>query len=138
MSTTDAAAQPFRLPVQWVNRPNLDFRGFAGTIASGRDPPRRRDRRRAVRRASRGSRAIVTDDGDVDAAEAGDAVTLTLGRRDRHRARRHAGRAATHRPEVADQFAAHLIWMSEEPLLPGRSYLMRIGTRSVPATVSRR
>jgi bifunctional enzyme CysN/CysC len=132
-----AAAQesmPFRFPVQWVNRPNQEFRGFAGTVASGR--VRRGDLIRVARNgaATRVAR-IVTADGDVEAASAGDAVTLTLGD-ELDIARGDLLVPPDHRPEVADQFAAHLIWMSAEPLLPGRSYLMRIGTKWVPATVS--
>ena len=133
-SRRTAASAPFRLPVQWVNRPHLDFRGFAGTIAE-------RARRRAASRSSspdRGSRSTVDAHprrrrGDVDSAEAGDAVTLTLDRRGRHCPRRRACRSPTSRPEVADQFAAHVIWMSADAMLPGRSYLMKIGARTSPA-----
>jgi bifunctional enzyme CysN/CysC len=132
----DAAQEslPFRFPVQWVNRPDQGFRGFAGTIASGRI--RRGDAIRVARNgaASRIARILAGDE-DVEGARAGDAVTLTLGDE------LDIGRGdllvpPDHRPEVADQFAAHLIWMSAEPLLPGRSYLMRIGTRWVATTVS--
>jgi bifunctional enzyme CysN/CysC len=132
----DAAleALPFRFPVQWVNRPDQEFRGFAGTVAGGRI--RRGD---TVRLAHTGAATriarIVTADGDLDAATAGDAVTLTL-TEDVDVARGDLLVSPDRRPEVADQFAAHLIWMSAEPLLPGRSYLMRIGNRWVPATVS--
>jgi bifunctional enzyme CysN/CysC len=125
---------PFRLPVQWVNRPHLDFRGFAGTIAGGRI--KRGD---AIVVASSGRMSAVTGilraSDAVEEAEAGDAVTLTLadeidvGRGD-------VLAAPDARPEVADQFTAHLIWMSHEPLLPGRSYLMKIGARTVPASVT--
>jgi bifunctional enzyme CysN/CysC len=132
----DAAleALPFRFSVQWVNRPDQEFRGFAGTVASGR--VRRGD---AVRLAHTGAATlisrIVTADGDLETAAAGDAVTLTL-TEDVDVARGDLLVSPDRRPEVADQFAAHLIWMSAEPLLPGRSYLMRIGNRWVPATVS--
>jgi len=125
---------PFRLPVQWVNRPHLDFRGFAGTIAGGR--VKRGD---AIVVASSGRISAVTGilrAGEAaEAAEAGDAVTLTLADEvDVARGDVLAPPAA--RPEVADQFTAHLIWMSPEPLLPGRSYLMKIGARTVPASVT--
>jgi bifunctional enzyme CysN/CysC len=132
----DAAQEsmPFRFPVQWVNRPDQEFRGFAGTVASGRirrGDPIRVARNGAATRVAR----IVTADGDVEAASAGDAVTLTLGD-ELDIARGDLLVPPDRRPEVADQFAAHLIWMSAEPLLPGRSYLMRIGTKWVPAMVS--
>jgi bifunctional enzyme CysN/CysC len=130
----DRSALPFRMPVQWVDRPNLDFRGLCGTIASGSVKP---GDEIAVAVSGKRSRVehIVTADGDLDIASAGDAVTLTLadaldvGRGD-------ILAAPQARPEVADQFAATLIWMSDEKLLPGRSYLMKIGTRTIPATVT--
>ena len=130
----DAAAKPFRLPVQWVNRPNLDFRGFSGTIASGRVRPGDKIVVAASGRQSAVAR-IVTYDGDLDEAKAGDAVTLTL-QDEIDIARGDIIVEPTARPEVADQFAGHLIWMSEEPLLPGRNYLMRIGTQYVPTKVT--
>jgi bifunctional enzyme CysN/CysC len=125
---------PFRLPVQWVNRPHLDFRGFAGSVAGGRI--RRGD---PIVVASSGRHSAVTGilrAGEAaEEAEAGDAVTLTLADEvDVARGDVLAPPAA--RPEVADQFTAHLIWMSPEPLLPGRSYLMKIGARTVPASVT--
>jgi bifunctional enzyme CysN/CysC len=125
---------PFRLPVQWINRPHLDFRGFAGTIAGGRI--KRGD---AIVVASSGRVSAVTGilraGAPAEEAEAGDAVTLTLADEvDVARGDVLAPPAA--RPEVADQFTAHLIWMSHEPLLPGRSYLMKIGARTVPASVT--
>jgi bifunctional enzyme CysN/CysC len=128
------AARPFRFVVQWVNRPDLDFRGFAGTLASGRI--RRGD---AVVVAGSGTTSavarIVTADGDLDEAVGGDAVTLTLAD-EIDLARGDLLARPTERPDVADQFAAHVLWMGNEPLLPGRSYLMRIGARWVPTTVS--
>jgi bifunctional enzyme CysN/CysC len=131
---TALEALPFRFPVQWVNRPDQEFRGFAGTVASGR--VRRGD---TVRLAHTGAATriarIVTADGDTETAAAGDAITLTL-TDDLDVARGDLLVSPDRRPEVADQFAAQLIWMSAEPLLPGRSYLMRIGNRWVPATVS--
>jgi bifunctional enzyme CysN/CysC len=130
----DQAARPFRFPVQWVNRPNPDFRGFSGTVASGR--VRRGDR--IVVAGSGASSAvarIVTFDGDLESAEAGDTVTLTL-TEEIDVARGDLISPPDERPQVADQFAAHVLWMDAEPLLPGRSYWMRIGTHWVTATVS--
>ena len=129
-----AASRPFRLPVQWVNRPDLDFRGFSGTVASG--VVRTGD---AVVVASSGVttrvKSIVTGDGERAEAVAGEAVTLTLADEvDASRGDVIASAAA--RPDFSDQFAAHLIWMHEEPLLPGRSYLVKIGTRTVGASIT--
>jgi bifunctional enzyme CysN/CysC len=129
-----ATELPLRFPVQWVNRPNPDFRGFAGTLASGRLAVGDK-----VVVASSGQQSlverIVTFDGDRDRASAGDAVTLTLAD-EIDIARGDVLADPSNRPEVADQFAAHVLWMSEEPLLPGRSYLLRIGTKTLPARVT--
>ncbi len=126
--------RPFRFPVQWVNRPNPDFRGYAGTVASGRI--RVGD---AVVAATSGQssriKQIITYDGPLPSAEAGDAVTITLADElDIGRGEILAGPAAL--PEVSDQFAAQVVWMDTEPLVPGRSYLARIGTRTTPITVT--
>jgi bifunctional enzyme CysN/CysC len=129
-----APTMPFRFPVQWVNRPNLDFRGYSGTLAAGSikpgDPV-------VVARSGRTTRVtrIVTADGDLPEARAGAAVTLTLAD-EVDVARGDVLASPVARPSVADQFAAHLIWMSEEPLLPGRSYLMRAGTLFTPTRVT--
>ncbi len=131
---SDTAEKPFRFPVQWVNRPDLDFRGFSGTVASGRVRPGDPVTVAASGRQTKVAR-IVTFDGDLPEAKAGDAVTLTLAD-EVDIARGDLLSAPTARPEVADQFAAHLIWMGDEPLLPGRPYLMRIGTRYVPVRVT--
>jgi bifunctional enzyme CysN/CysC len=131
---SDTAAKPFRFPVQWVNRPNLDFRGFSGTIASGTVRPGDRVTVAASGRETAVAR-IVTFDGDVAEARAGDAVTLTLAD-EVDIARGDLLAPPTERPEVADQFAAHVIWMGDEALLPGRPYLMRIGTRYVPVKIT--
>jgi bifunctional enzyme CysN/CysC len=128
------ADKPFRLPVQWVNRPNLDFRGFSGTIAGGRIRP---GDSITVAKSGRSSKVtrIVTMDGDLPEAVAGDAITLTLA--DEVDISRSDVLADPHaRPEVSDQFAAHLLWMSDEELLPGRQYLLKLGTATVPAQVS--
>jgi bifunctional enzyme CysN/CysC len=131
---SDAVAKPFRFPVQWVNRPDLDFRGFSGTVATGKVKPGDRVVVSASGQQSTVAR-IVTFDGDLKEARAGDAVTLTL--KDEVDIARGDLLAQTNaRPEVADQFAAHLLWMADEPLLPGRDYLMRIGTRYLPAKVT--
>jgi bifunctional enzyme CysN/CysC len=131
---SDATAKPFRFPVQWVNRPDLDFRGFSGTVASGTIRPGDPVVVAASGRTSRIAR-IVTYDGDLAEARAGQAVTLTL-TDEVDVARGDLLVPPTARPEVADQFAAHVIWMGDEPLLPGRPYLMRIGTRYVPVKVT--
>jgi bifunctional enzyme CysN/CysC len=130
----DRAAAAFRFPVQWVNRPNLDFRGFSGTIAAGQIAVGDTVVVAGSGRSSRVTR-IVTFDGDLPSAEAGQAVTLVLA--DEIDVIR--GDVLAHerdRPEVADQFAAHVVWMSDETLLPGRSYLLKCGTATVPARVT--
>ena len=131
---SDTAAKPFRFPVQWVNRPNLDFRGFSGTIASGVVRPGDRVTVAASGRETTVAR-IVTYDGDLAEARAGDAVTLTLAD-EVDIARGDLLAAPEARPEVADQFAAHPLWMGDEPMLPGRAYLMRIGTRYTPVKIT--
>jgi bifunctional enzyme CysN/CysC len=131
---SDAAAKPFRFPVQWVNRPNLDFRGFSGTVASGTVKPGDAVTVAASGKATTVAR-IVTYDGDLAEARAGDAVTLTL-TDEVDIARGDLLAAPDARPEVADQFAAHLLWMGDEPMLPGRPYLMRIGSRYVPVKMT--
>jgi bifunctional enzyme CysN/CysC len=130
----EASAKPLRFPVQWVNRPNLDFRGFSGTVATGTVRPGDKVVVAASGQQSTVSR-IVTYDGDLAEAHAGEAVTLTLAD-EVDIARGDVLVQPQARPEVADQFAAHLLWMADEPLLPGRNYLMRIGTRYVPAKVT--
>jgi bifunctional enzyme CysN/CysC len=128
------AGKPLRLPVQWVNRPDLNFRGFAGTLTSGRVRP---GDAIVVARSGRLSRVarIVTMDGDRDEAMAGDAVTITLA--DEVDVSRGDVLCDSHaRPDVSDQFAAHLLWMAEEELLPGRQYLLKLATSTVAATVS--
>ncbi|MCW6510500.1 sulfate adenylyltransferase subunit CysN [Lichenifustis flavocetrariae] len=130
----DKAGKSMRFPVQWVNRPNLDFRGYAGTIASGSIA-----KGDTIVVANSGKSTLVErvigPGGDVERAEAGEAVTLTL-RDEVDIARGDILSHAQDRPIVADQFAATLIWMSDEKLLPGRSYLMKLATRTVPVTVT--
>ncbi len=130
----DRAEKPFRFPVQWVNRPDLDFRGCAGTIASGRVRPGDRIVVAGSGRTTTVSR-IVTADGDRSEARAGEAVTLTLAD-EVDVSRGDVLAPATGRPEVSDQIAATVVWMAQEPLLPGRPYLLKIGARTVTATVS--
>jgi bifunctional enzyme CysN/CysC len=127
-------ALPFRFPVQWVNRPNLDFRGFSGTVVSGVVRPGDKVVVAASGRETTIER-VVTYDGDLLEARAGEAVTLTLAD-EVDIARGDVLVPRTERPEVADQFAAHLLWMTDEPLLPGRPYLMRIGTQVTPVKVT--
>ncbi len=131
---TDAVSKPFRFPVQWVNRPNLDFRGFSGTVASGIVKPGDKIAVAASGKTSTVAR-IVTADGDLAEARAGDAVTLTLAD-EVDIARGDVLAPTTARPDVADQFAAHVLWMAEEALLPGRPYLMKIGASYVPVKVT--
>jgi bifunctional enzyme CysN/CysC len=131
-STRESA--PFRMSVQWVNRPNLDFRGFSGEVASGTIRPGDAVVVAASGKQSKVSR-LVTFDGDVQEARAGDPITLCL-EDEVDVARGDVFALATERPEVTDQFAAHILWMSDEELLPGRTYLMRIGTKLVPARIS--
>ncbi|HKE95653.1 MAG TPA: sulfate adenylyltransferase subunit CysN [Povalibacter sp.] len=130
----DLQHKPFRLPVQWVNRPNQDFRGFAGTIASG--AIRKGDTVRALPsgRTSRVAR-IVTHDGDLDRAVAGQSVTLAL--TDEIDVSRGDVLAAADSPAgVADQFQATIIWMHDEPMLPGRPYLIKLGARTVTGSIT--
>ncbi len=126
--------QPFRMPVQWVNRPNLDFRGFAGTIASGVIRPGSRVRVLPSGRESKVTR-IVTMDGDLPLAVAGQSITLTLA--DEIDISRGDVISSTDAPaQVADQFEATVVWMDEQPMLRGRTYLMKIGAKTVNATIA--
>jgi bifunctional enzyme CysN/CysC len=126
--------RPLRFPVQWVNRPNSDFRGLAGTVAAGSVAPGDPVLVMGGGRSSR-VKEIATFDGPLARAAAGDAVTLTL--EDEIDVARGDMLADPQAPaEFADQFAAHLVWMKEEALVPGRSYWLKIGTRTVSATVT--
>jgi bifunctional enzyme CysN/CysC len=124
---------PLRMPVQWVNRPDLDFRGFSGTIAGGKVRPGDRIRVQPSGKESTVTR-IVTLDGDLPEAVAGQSVTLTL-KDEIDISRGDLISQADSAAGIADQFEAALVWMHEEHLLPGRSYLMKLGTRTVAATV---
>ena len=132
--SSELAAGPFRMPVQWVNRPGPDFRGFAGRVASGTVRPGDRLRSCPSGRESAVAR-IVTGDGDLDAAVAGQSVTLVLADEiDVGRGDLLAGAASP--PAASDQLSAHLLWMHEDPLLPERQYLLKIGTRLTTAQVT--
>ncbi len=130
----DLQSKPFRLPVQWVNRPNQNFRGFAGTIASG--VLRKGDSVRALPSGRQSHVArIVTHDGDLDQAVAGQSVTITLAD-EIDVSRGDVLAAASSPPAVADQFQSTIIWMHEEPMLPGRPYLLKLGTRTVTGSIT--
>src|SRR6202011_2881525 len=128
------AERPFRFPVQWVNRPDGDFRGFSGTVVSGSIAPGDDVLLAGSGRSAR-LKEIVTFEGTADRAREGDAVTLIL-QTDIDIARGDLLADPREPPECVDQFAAHVIWMSDQPLVPGRSYLLKIGTRTVPATIT--
>jgi bifunctional enzyme CysN/CysC len=132
--SSNRVTRPFRFPVQWVNRPNGDFRGFSGTIVSGSITPGQEVLLAGSGRSAR-LKEIVTFEGAAERAREGDAVTLTF-ETDVDIARGDLLADPREPPECVDQFAAHIIWMSEQPLVPGRSYLLKIGTRTVPATVT--
>ena len=126
--------EAFRMPVQWVNRPNLDFRGFCGKIASGQVHPGDEIRILPSGKTSYVDR-IVTQDGDLDVAQKDQSVTLTL--RDEVDCSRGQIITAAKEPlEVSDQFETTLIWMEEEALTPGRAYYLKIGAQTVSATVA--
>jgi bifunctional enzyme CysN/CysC len=129
-----AEDKPFRFPVQWVNRPDLDFRGLSGTVASGRIAVGDGVVVAASGRQSRVAR-ILGPDGDLQAAAAGEAVTICL-TEEVDVARGDVLAPLADRPEVADQFAAHLLWMDEEAMLPGRQYLARFGNLWTQASVT--
>lgn len=125
--------KPFRMAVQWVNRPNLDFRGFSGQIATG--TVKVGDTVRVVPSGKTSSiERIVTMNGDLTEAVAGQSVTLTL-TDEIDCSRGDVLATAEDAPEVADQFEATIVWMDDEPLLPGRSYWLKIGTQMVSAHV---
>ncbi len=124
---------PFRLPVQWVNRPHHDFRGFAGTIAGGVIEAGARVRVQPSGRESTVAR-IVTADGDLERAVAGQSITLTLAD-EIDISRGDVISRADAPAEVADQFEATVVWMADEPMLPGRPYLLKIGARTVNAQI---
>lgn len=129
----EAASGPLRLPVQWVNRPSHDFRGFAGLIAAGRVRPGDAVRVLPSGRTSRIERLLVGAD-EVREAEAGQSVTVTLAD-EVECARGSVIAAAEDAPQAADQFEASLVWLAEEELLPGRGYWLQLGSQTVTAMV---
>jgi bifunctional enzyme CysN/CysC len=130
----DRTSRPFRMAVQWVNRPNPDFRGFAGTVSNGTV---RVGDELAVLPSGQIScvKSILSPGGAVEEAEAGDAITITLAD-EIDIARGYTLAPTRERPLVADQFTAHVVWMAAAPLLPGRSYLMKINHATLAATVT--
>ena len=130
----DLREKPFRMPVQWVNRPNLDFRGFSGFVASGAVAPGDRVKVAPSGRESTVAR-IVTQDGDLERAVAGQSITLTLAD-EIDVSRGDVLCVAGDPPGVADQFETTVVWFDDEPMLPGRPYLMKLGARTVAAQVN--
>jgi bifunctional enzyme CysN/CysC len=125
---------PFRMPVQWVNRPDLDFRGFSGMIVGGSVAPGDRVKVLPSGRESTVAR-LVSADGDLDEAVAGQSITVTL-TDEVDVSRGDVLATASALPGVADQFEAHIIWMGEQEMLPGRTYPLKIGARTVGATLA--
>ena len=130
----DLREKPFRMPVQWVNRPDLDFRGFSGFVAAGSVRPGDRLKVLPSGRESTVAR-IVTMDGDLPRAVAGQSITLTL-EDEIDVSRGDILAAADAPPGVADQFETTLVWFDDEPMIPGRPYLMKLGARTVSARVN--
>jgi bifunctional enzyme CysN/CysC len=130
----DLRSRPFRFPVQWVNRPNSEFRGFAGQVSSGRIAPGDRVRVLPSGQEARVAR-IVTQDGDLPGAAAGQSITLTLDR-EIDVSRGDLLVSSAEPASVADQFQATLIWMHEDAMLPGRPYLLKSGARTVTASIT--
>ena len=134
VSNTASQAKPFRMSVQWVNRPNLDFRGFSGLIASGTVKPG--DELRSLPSGKTSTvKSIVTMDGDLDQAVAGQSVTITLAD-EIDCSRGDVLAAADSPPEVADQFETTIVWMDDEPLVVGRAYWLKLGAQMVSVTVA--
>jgi bifunctional enzyme CysN/CysC len=133
LGAVGGADQPFRMPVQWVNRPNLDFRGFAGLIASGSVKPGDAVRVLPSGKTSRVER-IVTLDGDLDDATVGQSVTLCLTDQI-DISRGDVLAAADSPPEASNQFEASFIWMDDQPMVPGRAYWLKLAAQTVSATV---
>ncbi len=126
--------KPFRMPVQWVNRPNLDFRGFSGLIATGSIAPGDAVRILPSGKTSTVSR-IVTLDGDLESAVAGQSITLCL-TDEVDCSRGDVIAIADNPPQTADQFEATIVWMADEEMLPGRPYWLKLGTQTVTASVA--
>ncbi len=133
LDVSEDQAGAFRMPVQWVNRPNLDFRGFSGLVASGSIAPGDPVRILPGGRTSTIAR-VVTFGGDLDKAVTGQSVTLTLAD-EIDCSRGDVIVAADSPPEAADQFEATVVWMADEEMLPGRPYWLKLATQTVTATV---
>ena len=133
VNTAHDAGKPFRMPVQWVNRPNLDFRGFSGLIAGGAVKPGDAVRVLPSGKTSTVTR-IVTLDRDLDEAAAGQSVTLTLAD-EVDCSRGDVIAAADAPPEASNQFEATIVWMDDDPLHVGRAYWLKLATQTVSATV---
>ena len=133
LDVTADQALPFRMPVQLARRPNLDFRGFSGLIAAGTVRPGDAVRILPSGRTTRIAR-IVTSGADLEVAVAGQSVTLTLAD-EVDCSRGDVIAAAASPPEVADQFEATLVWMADEPMLPGRSYLLKLATQTASVQI---
>ena len=133
LDVTADQTKPFRMPVQWVNRPNLDFRGFSGLIATGTVRPGDAVRILPSAKTSKVSR-IVTQGGDLQEAIAGQSVTLTLAD-EVDCSRGDVISVADNPPEAADQFEATIVWMSDEEMLPGRPYWLKLGAQTVTANI---
>ncbi|MGF7152702.1 sulfate adenylyltransferase subunit CysN [Novosphingobium gossypii] len=133
LSSVDAE-KPLRLPVQWVNRPNLDFRGFSGLIATGSVKPGERIRVLPSGKTSTITR-VVTYDGDVDEAVAGQSVTVCFAD-EIDCSRGSVISVADEPPQTADQFETTIVWMADEAMVPGRAYWLKLGTQTVSATVA--
>jgi len=133
LAGNEESARPLRLPVQWVNRPNQDFRGFAGQIAMGTVRVGDAVRILPSGRTSTVARVLLAEV-DVDLASAGQSVTVTLAD-EVDCARGDVIAAADDPPQAADQFEADLVWMAEQELVPGRGYWLKLGTRTVNATI---
>jgi bifunctional enzyme CysN/CysC len=128
-----AIEAPFRMPVQWVNRPNLDFRGFSGMVAGGTIHPGDMIKVMPSAKQSRVARVLI--DGDLPYATAGQSITITL--EDEIDCSRGDVICAAENPaEVSDQFETTIVWMHEQPMLPGRAYLMKLATKTVSASIT--
>ncbi|MAL26557.1 MAG: adenylyl-sulfate kinase [Croceicoccus sp.] len=133
LSADEDLAKPFRMPVQWVNRPNLDFRGFSGQITGGTVKPG--DPVRIVPSGkSSTAKSIVTFDGDLEEAQAGQSVTITL-EDEVDVSRGSVIAAADNPPESADQFESTIVWMADEAMLPGRSYWLKCAAQTVSCSL---
>ncbi|MDG5750246.1 sulfate adenylyltransferase subunit CysN [Qipengyuania sp. XHP0211] len=127
-------AKPFRMPVQWVNRPNLDFRGFSGLISTGSVKPGDTLRSLPSGKTSK-VKSVVTMSGELDEAIAGQSITITLDD-EIDCSRGDVLAAADNPPEVADQFESTIVWMDDEALVVGRAYWLKLGTQTVSVTIA--